>query len=220
MKVKSIITIFTLIISLSAISLSVFAQNINQENNNQEPKLIRQPLQDMKETAPIRATEMERIREQEKLAEKATTTISANTKAVREKIEKRREEFRQKLTQIKKENYINLAERLYENLNRVNKNMSNAEMNHLKALNSFLDRIEKKTNTDQEKINLTRQKIAQAKEIISSQESKEYIIEITSENNLGQDIRKLIQELKEDHKNIRQNTIKPIHDLIKEIIND
>lgn len=220
MKIKSIITIFTLIISLSAISLSVFAQNINQENNNQEPKLIQQPLQNIKETAPIRATEMERIRKQERLAEKATTTISANTKAVREKIEKRREEFRQKLTQIKKENYRNLAQRLYENLNRVNKNMSNAEMNHLKALDSFLDRIEEKTNTDQEKINLTRQKIAQAKEIISSQESKEYIIEITSENNLGKDIRKLIQELKEDHKNIRQNTIKPIHDLIKEIIND
>jgi chromosome segregation ATPase len=241
----------------SAGSLEQQRQELKQKIEEQAETLkarqtqMRQQMQQLREAAPqatgelFSAEEMkkralehqERFKaERKKLheeAQKRKEEFEARAKEMREttkeEMERRKQEFRQKLAQLKEERHRILAEKLSENINRVNQLRSDAALRYLDALELVLGKIEARieivedgTEADltqvREAITEARQRIAEAREAVLAQKGKEYVVHIGSQETLGQDIRKVMQELRDDHRKLRQEVLHPLRNLIRDVM--
>lgn len=166
------------------------------------------------------------IEERKKIIEEKVKQMREEKKA---EIESKKEEFRKKLAEIKEERKRITTQNLSERINKSNQNKTEAELKHINALELILNKVELRTKTAQEKtgkdlssvinkINEIKAKIEEARNVVANQKSKEYVVNINTEETLGQDIRKVIQELRNDHKKIMEETIKPIREEIRKAL--
>lgn len=162
-------------------------------------------------------------------AEEFEAKVKELREQAKEKIKQRKQEFREKLSKIKKERHRRLAERLNERINEVNQRMSNAALHYLDALELVLGKIEARTSiveeatgadltSVREAITQASQRIADAREAVLAQKSKEYVIDIQSQETLGKDIRKSFQELRDDHRALREEVLRPLRGLVRDVM--
>jgi predicted nucleic acid-binding Zn ribbon protein len=159
--------------------------------------------------------------------------LEARVKEMREankkELEAKKKEFREKLSQILQERHKKLAENLSERINKVNQNMSDAALRYLEALELVLSKIETRVGivaktsgisltSIQTEIDKARQKIEESKEAVLLQKSKEYVIEIRSQDSLGQDIRTAFQKLASDQRELKQNVLLPTRKLVHDVM--
>ena len=142
---------------------------------------------------------------------------------------KRQEVFKDKVKEIREEQLRNRVERLSENINRVNQNLSNRYNGLIGAMEIVLDKLESRTAKAEEetgkdlssiylKIKEARAAIEIIREEIAVQKSKVYVVDISSEENLGTDFQKTIQEMRADHQLLRSKVHNNVRELIKETV--
>lgn len=131
-----------------------------------------------------------------------------------EEMEKFKNEFKRKLNELKDERKKSIVEKISQRLAMINKNRTAHFIKLLLKMEQILGKIKTKTdaatlegkNTTQvlSKIQIAQTEIEQAKTILNTQASKEYVISITNEASLKNDIQKITLELKNDLKIVLQ----------------
>lgn len=141
----------------------------------------------------------------------------------------RQEEFRNKLEEIRSEQLRERARRLSENINRVNYNLSSRHNGLISAMEIILDKLESRTAKIEEaterdlssvyaKIDQARLVIEETREEIVVQKGKVYVVEITSEETLGEDFQRTIQEMRSDHEVLKTKIQNTLRESIREVI--
>lgn len=199
-------------------------QNILETNTTTTPQLLRERLRIHKDSFEA---EKERLKQQiRERKEEFENRVQEMREMKKQEIEAKKQEFKEKLSQIKEERKKITTERISENINKVNQFHSDAELRHLDAIELVLNKIElrtkvidEKTETDltqiYNKIAEVKTRIEDARTTILNQKSKEYIIEFGSEETLGQNIREIIQQLKSDHRKIREEVLRNLREEVR-----
>lgn len=149
----------------------------------------------------------------------------------REEIEEKKALFKERMGEIVDNQLRNRVERLSENINRVNENLSDRYTGLISAIEIILDKIESRLSKIEEErgVNLsniylmideTRGLIENSRNEIINQKSKVYIVEISSEEELKTDFQSVMQELKNDHKNLREKNINSLRFTIRDIMKE
>lgn len=131
-----------------------------------------------------------------------------NKEEIRKELQAKRDEFKQKIKTLKNEKKKTAAERIDENLTKINTKRTDQMNKDLDRLRSVLDKISSKTadlktggadvSTTETAITAADTAIQTAKDKVSEQADKAYIAQITDESTLGQSISKVVQQLKSD----------------------
>jgi len=135
------------------------------------------------------------------LAESADGNAITPTPSVSQKnnyrlqVREAREEFRQKLSQLKDARKKAIVEKIDARIAEINLNRTAIMTNHLNQIEAVLNKLETRANTAKTNgknvssvetaIASARAAIATARQNISDQAAKQYVINITSETNLG-----------------------------------
>ena len=123
-----------------------------------------------------------------------------------------REEFQERVKTIKSERKQKVLVNLDQRFTSVNEKWIEHWGNILDRLESILDKVGDKADTTD-----ARSKIAEAREVIINHKDENYIITITDENNLGQDVQSLISQFKEDLSEIR-SSVKSARDSVHSVL--
>jgi hypothetical protein len=146
----------------------------------------------------------------------------------REQIELRQDAFRQRIQQVLDERGAQLAERLMATLNTLNQRLSDRYEGFLNSLEIVLDKVESRTVQVQEAqgielssvvgaIESARGDIEIARALISDQKAKVYVVEVGDANTVQQDFRAIMQELRQDHEQLRERVIIPMKGIVGNI---
>ncbi len=142
--------------------------------------------------------------------------------------QERRERFQERLDLIRDEARRTRAEVLAQNIERLNENLSNRYIGYLDALELILSKIESRValveDLDEEdsdyfygEIDFLKGEIDQVREVIIAQKSKVYIVDLQSEETTREDFRITMEELRNDHREIREEFIDPLRERIRSI---
>lgn len=242
-----LVSIFFLLPNLS---LGVERENVNRRNNpsiekpasaptptaptdeseekiNENPENLSQPTRrKIREFSEIKEQRKEEIRERSAEAKKEAERIREERA---EEIQTRKDQFREKLREIREQRRRDSAERLAENINKLNGNLSSRYDGFLGAMELVLDKIEIRLGKIEEARSIdltsTRNNISDARNLLNiarteviSQKAKIYVVSIQSEETLRNDFKTVMEELRNDHKIIREEYIFPLRNLIREIM--
>ncbi len=207
-------------------SASVFAQVERSQPVTPAGRDQNQGLTQVRDFQEIRRKRMEAI-------ETRTMEMRSQVESIREeRAEKdrvRQEEFKEKLQGIRDERRRVSAERLAENIDRLNRNLSSRYGGFLDAMELVLDKIEVRVAKIEESrgINLTetyiriqdsRNLIERAREMVIEQATKSYIVTIESEETLRSDFSAVIRDLRNDHRVLRDQFISPLQNIIRDVM--
>jgi len=210
-----------------------------EERPLEEPPVImnnERPATEMERPAVIRVrpenvqeARESRIREMKERRDAKQESILQLRENRAEEIRERQEAFRARLQEIPDQARRNRAERLAENINRVNENLSRRYEGFLGAMELVMDKIEIRIGRIEEangvdltlvysKIEEFRGLIADAREAILEQQSKVYLVEIDSVETMMEDFRETMREMRNDHKALRVEVIDPLRTLVRDIV--
>ncbi len=146
-----------------------------------------------------------------------------------EEIRERREAFQTTIRGMRDQARRERAERLADNINRVNENLSSRYDGFLSALELVLDKIEIRIGLIEEErgVDLStirsmlddgRKAISDARRAIIEQKAKIYLVNVESIETIQDDFRATKQEMREDHARIKTEWIAPLRTLVREIM--
>ncbi len=146
-------------------------------------------------------------------------------KTTREQITIKRQEFKTRALEIRDKNKQEIVKRIDNRITTLNKKHTERFTKLLDKLSSILDRIEvKSTELENEEVNVSevdvlvqiaRDAIEVAQNEVESQASKDYVIELDSESNLGQVVSAAFNEFKDDMAVVR-DSVKVARDAVHE----
>ena len=144
---------------------------------------------------------------------------------VKERVTIKREEFKEKLQDLKDKKKKGIVERVDNKITTLNKKHTNRFNKLLKKLSSILDRIESKVDelegegTDVStvgvEVQIARDAIGVAQREITEQAGKDYVIEINTESNLGEVVSSAFKEFRDNMK-VLQDSVKVARDAVHE----
>ncbi len=146
-----------------------------------------------------------------------------------EELRERREAFQVTVQEIADQARRERVERLADNINRVNENLSSRYNGFLSALELVLDKIEIRVglvddttgadlSTVYSMIDDGREAIADTREAILGQRAKVYLVDIESIETMQDDFRVTMQEMRDDHAALRAESIDPLRTLVRDIV--
>ena len=154
--------------------------------------------------------------------------------AQRAERETMRQEFRSAVQERLDANQQTIALRVAENLNNANHNITAAYMRHLAAMSNLISRIEERINAAEERgadvaaaqSSLTNASAAaeEAKGAVDVQAAKEYVVEISDAQTIGQALRATVQQLRADHQVVREviraarESIRPVLQALRDAV--
>ena len=170
-----------------------------------------------------------RIREMKERRDAKQESVLQLREMRAEKIRERQDAFRARLQEIPDQARRDRAERLAENINRVNENLSRRYERFLVAMELVMDKIEIRIGRIEEangadltlvyaKIDEFRESTINARGAILQQQSKVYLVEIGSAETMTQDFRETMREMRNDHKAFRAEVIDPLRTLVRDIV--
>lgn len=176
-------------------------------------------------TEDFREIRAERMEAQEQVRADIQERVEQVRDAQRENIEDRQAEFRQRAQDILDERRFQLAERLMSRINMLNENLSDRYVGFLHSLEIVLDKIESRTvkieesqgidlSSVHEAIESARGDIETARGLIADQKGKVYVVEIGDRSTIGTDFQSTMQELREDHTQLRERVLTPLRGVI------
>jgi len=144
--------------------------------------------------------------------------VQKKREAAMERVKTARENFQEKLSQITDEGKKNAVERINNALSTINTNKTDRWASALEKLSDILERIKNKVSDAEangadvsainELITTAEGAIASATNAVETQAGKEYVIEITDEETLGQSVRTVVQQFKQDLRTVHAEVIK------------
>lgn len=146
-----------------------------------------------------------------------------------EELRERREAFQSMVQEITDQARRERAERLADNINRVNENLSSRYNGFLSALELVLDKIEIRVGLTEDAAGVDlstvysmiddgREAIADTREAILGQRAKVYLVDIESIETMQDDFRVTMQEMRDDHAALRAESIDPLRTLVRDIM--
>ncbi len=146
-----------------------------------------------------------------------------------EELRERREAFQSMVQEITDQARRERAERLADNINRVNENLSSRYNGFLSALELVLDKIEIRVGLTEDAAGVDlstvysmiddgREMIADTREAILEQRAKIYLVDIESIETMQDDFRVTMQEMRDDHAMLRSESIDPLRTLVRDIM--
>ena len=156
---------------------------------------------------------------EQRIAKDASTAARIRVKIaeVREKIASREAEMRAKIALFKDKEKAEIADRVNTNLNKINKNHTDAMLKNLDNLSSILDKLENRIETGSPDIKDAtisakaaadaRAKIDIAKTAVAAQAQKDYTITVTTESKIRLDAKAKRDELFKDLNAVRKLVI-------------
>jgi hypothetical protein len=134
--------------------------------------------------------------------------MGAKLNEMRADFKEKRDAFKEKLKTIKDERKKNLTEKIDNRMVTVNKNQTARMKKILDMLTEHISKLEKRLSAEKEKgqdvanveslLATAKTAISDSLTIVESQAAKDYVFEITEEENLGQSIKGSYEALKED----------------------
>lgn len=154
--------------------------------------------------------------------------IKTEKETIKEQFKTAREEFKTKLEGIKDENKKAIVERVNNKLTNVNANRTAHFNKVLDLLQKHLDRVKtqagelktkgKDTTEVDAAVVAAQATIDSARSTVSTQTAKQYVITITTEDNLRNDVGKTMKQLQQDLQTTKDAVMKAKEALIKAII--
>lgn len=133
---------------------------------------------------------------------------------VKEKLATREAALRKKLDAFRDKRKAEVAQRVNDNLNQINKNQTSQMLKHLDKMSAVLNKLERRVNTNSPDVKdpaAVKAAISEAKTALDTasatlkaQAGKDYTLQITSESRVKADAQKLRESLHEDLKAARQ----------------
>lgn len=173
-----------------------------KDNRMEIKEKIKLNRDEIKETVKEKQIKIKEKREEIEM------TIQKQREEAKEKFEMQREEFKTKILEIKDQRTKEVVERVDGRLNTVNANRTAALTKHLDRMSSILVRIENRvakkrsdgvdTSAVDKAVVEAQSAIDTAKEAVTSQASKEYIVTITDETKLKIDVKSAFDQFKSD----------------------
>lgn len=157
-----------------------------------------------------------RLREREQHRHEVHERAAQN----QEDIEARRQQMHEKIQQIRDEQRRRIAERLAEQMNRINERLTENYLHFIDRLHIILDKIESRAQrvgvSIDEALESARSTLVQLEEKVLAQQQKEYIVEIESMETLGEDFRRVKEELQGDHESLRVE-VRAAREVVREV---
>lgn len=130
---------------------------------------------------------------------------------VRVRLQQEREDFKQKVAQIRDQNRQRLVTNIDERIQTVNKKWTDHWSTALDRLDTILGKIETRlqnyggdTSEIDSAITDAKDAIATARDAVDTQAQKDYVLQITDESTLGSGMRTLISQFHDDLKTTRE----------------
>lgn len=144
-------------------------------------------------------------------------------------IRERRDAFRDRLREISDQARRDRVERLADNINKVNENLSLRYDGFLGAMELVMDKIEIRIGLIEEAngvdlttvysmIDESRRSIVDAREAVLEQRAKIYLVEIDSVETMTEGFREVMQEMRSDHEALKTEVINPLRTLVRDIM--
>ncbi|HLD11584.1 MAG TPA: hypothetical protein VJB91_01625 [Patescibacteria group bacterium] len=180
-------------------SPNVTKRTHNQETLKAKQELLEQRKAQIEEQIQLRKKEMEETKER----------IKERKEEIKQNMEDIREEFKVKLEELKDERKQKIIEHLSEMYGRINDRWTDHFLRILDRLTKILDKIELRaaevTTTEiTDSIADARTAIADAKTAVEEQAVKEYIIDLSDEEKLGEAAQDVHEQLRADLKATRE----------------
>ena len=219
------LTAFVFLFSFAiAQGFSIDLEKVQEPDSSPEQKIeTRERIQDFTE---IREQKTQQIRERK---EEFLQEVNQKREQVVTQVQERKILFEAKVQEIRNEKMRERANILSRNINRVNENLCKSYTGFLNALELVLEKIESRiqkiedaTGSDltlvYEKAEEIRQMINLAWEGIAEQKSKHYLPELESEETIVQNFGDTIQQVHQDHRQLRETYISPLRQSIREVM--
>lgn len=165
---------------------------------------------------PVFAQEDKRVVVREKIATK-TAERAIKLEAVKDKVASREAMAREKIQKFKDKKRANLAERINNQLPRINTQRTTHMSDLLAKMSAILSKLEtrvaeagkngKDTSKAQNAITEAKTAIQTAQSAVDSQAAKEYGITVTTESKIAQDSKTAVSGLQGDLKSVRELVI-------------
>ncbi|MDP3982025.1 MAG: hypothetical protein Q8P70_00515 [bacterium] len=205
-----------------------------QEARTQDVRVMNQERTEMMDSTGTSARGFQEQREsmmKEQQEKKAEVLLQAKERhqQVREEMEARMEHARQRTAEVLDARKAEMANRFTEQINRVNKNLSNRYFGHLHAMEIVLKKIEGRIEQIEEArgvelsgvstaIQSARESIALAREMIADQQVKLYVVDIESMETAGRSFQNAFQELRADHTVLRDSILGSTRNIVREVM--
>lgn len=164
----------------------------------------------------------DRIASREALLKERQEKIAKFEKQLKINMATREAALKLKIKKFKDEKRAELAQKLSNNLNELNKKKITEFTRHIEQLSNILTKIEAKTNeASSTAISTAKSAIQSAQDAIDIQSGKDYTITITSEEKVGVDVKAKRDQLNVDLKSVQQKildarkAIVEVHTIIK-----
>lgn len=146
-----------------------------------------------------------------------------------EELRQRQEELRQNMQERFSDGQVVAGENFSERLNRLNDVLTDRYSGRIGAFETVLDKMELRAQilevADRDvsdalsAVAAAREVIIEARELILDQKEKVYVVEIIDEESPGESFRVILREFQQDHKELRDNVMRPIISAMKEALN-
>lgn len=214
--------------------MASIAQEAGESVDKTVESTVKPPREKSRTEAMEKAKEMkeETVQKRKEVQEE----IMQRREEAKEEFAKERVEFKMKLQEISDERKQEIVEKVDAHIAEMNERITGKLAEHLDRISEIIDRIEEKagdlegdTKTVDDAITVARAAVETSQEAVSEQAGKEYIIELSEENNLGTDVKTAIKTFRTDMKatvetvkEARQKTIDAARALgkLQEPVND
>jgi len=187
-----------------------------------QPTSVRQRINNFPEVIQERKQEIEKRREEikERIENQKARTI--------EEIKQKRDELHERIQEMRDEKQRQRARDMAYRIEKMNEDISQRHSRHLEVIELVLDKIESRIMKSEEslkdvflnQVDSVRVMIEEARDKLIEQKSKTYIIELESQETVREDFQRTFENLREDHRKLRQETMIPIKEEVKKIFLD
>ncbi len=192
----------TLLLALPMASIAQEADEATEEavESTVTPARENKRMEVMEKTREIREEAAQKRKEvQEEIMKKR--------EEAKEEFAKEREEFKMKLEEMTDERKQQIVEKVDERISEMNERITGRLAEHLDKITEIIDRIEEKagdlegdTKAVDDAVTVARAAVETAQESVAEQAGKEYIIELTEEGNLKEDVQSVVSQFRTDIK--------------------
>lgn len=200
---------------------------LGDEDVKQKGVEARMAAQQFKEAR--NASKSANLEERKRLQENFKLEVKNLREKAKEEVKTQKEAFKVRLDKIKDEKKKNVVEKADVRLSDINTKRTQEMTEHLNKMDEVLTRISQKiadlnaqgkdTTKAEAALSEAQAKLSAAKSAVSAQAAKEYVIGVTSENKLGEDVKRAIEALKKDLLTV-QEAIKGVRESITNAIKE
>lgn len=133
--------------------------------------------------------------------------LTERREAAKEDFAEKREEFKMRLEEISDEKKQQIVERVDAHITETNQNITTRLAEHLDKITEIIDRIEAKagelegdTKAVDDAVTVARAAVETAQDAVAEQAGKEYVIEITDDTSLREDVKTVVDQFRADIK--------------------